>query len=198
MVRITSAEGTDRKIDIEGLQGERDDGYLWDPDIAEWKSSWQTLPPAVPGIVLPKGRANGVIAVDGFILYEPSYDHETPKTPLLLTIEDSWTPAAVSPHARPAASLARGVGPGSLRVSRPGPCQHWPESASDAHAASGVRDHPWHARVRMGNNANLSAVLRGRDGERSCRPRCIGTVRPFDRRSTSATGASSRMDGSRI
>jgi hypothetical protein len=89
-MRITSAEGTDLTIDIEGLQGERDDGYLWDPDMAEWKSSWQTLPPAVPGVVLPKGRANGVIAVDGFILYEPSYDHETPKTPLLLTIEDSW------------------------------------------------------------------------------------------------------------
>jgi hypothetical protein len=36
----------------------------------------------VPGVVLPKGRANGVLAVDGFILYEPAYDHETPSMPL--------------------------------------------------------------------------------------------------------------------
>jgi hypothetical protein len=90
VMRITSAEGTDLSLDIAGLPGEADDGYLWDPDREEWKSGWQTLPPAVPGVVLPTGRANGVVAVDGFILYEPAYDHETPKSPLLLTIEDSW------------------------------------------------------------------------------------------------------------
>jgi hypothetical protein len=99
VMRITSAEGTDLTIDLDGLTGEADDGYLWDPDRAEWKSSWQTLPPAVPGVVLPKGRTNGVVAVDGFILYEPAYDHETPKTPLLLSIEDSWiTDIGGDPH----------------------------------------------------------------------------------------------------
>jgi hypothetical protein len=89
-MRITSDEGTDLRIAIDGLSGQADDGYLWDPDRGDWKSGWQTLPPAVPGVVLPTGRANGVIAVDGFILYEPAYDHETPKTPLLLTVEGSW------------------------------------------------------------------------------------------------------------
>lgn len=89
-MRITSDEGTDLTIDVTDLPGEADDGYLWDPDTGEWKSGWQTLPPAVPGVVLPVGRANGVIAVDGFILYEPAYDHETPSSPLLITVEDSW------------------------------------------------------------------------------------------------------------
>ena len=90
VMHITSAEGTDLTLNIEDLPGEADDGYLWDPDGGDWKSRWQTLPPAVPGVVLPKGRANGVVAVDGFILYEPAYDHETPTTPLLLSVEDSW------------------------------------------------------------------------------------------------------------
>jgi leucyl aminopeptidase (aminopeptidase T) len=36
---------------------------------------------------VPKGSGNGRIAVDGFLLYEPAYDHETPTSPVYLTIE---------------------------------------------------------------------------------------------------------------
>ena len=85
---ITSEEGTDIVFDIEGLSGAPSDGFLWDPDKGEWKSSWAIVPPAQPGITLPKGRGNGVIAVDGLILYEPAYDHESPPTPVYLTIEN--------------------------------------------------------------------------------------------------------------
>jgi leucyl aminopeptidase (aminopeptidase T) len=38
-------------------------------------------------MVLPKGRGNGILAVDGFLLYEPAYDHEIPTSPVYLTIE---------------------------------------------------------------------------------------------------------------
>ncbi len=85
---ITSEEGTDIVFDIEGLQGDSSDGFLWDPDKGEWKRSWAIVPPAQPGLSLPKGSGNGVIAVDGFLLYEPAYDHERPTTPVYLTIED--------------------------------------------------------------------------------------------------------------
>jgi len=85
--RITSQEGTDIEFDIRGLSGTPSDGFLWDPDKGEWKSSWAIVPPAQPGITLPKGSGDGVIAVDGFLLYEPAYDHETPTSPVFLTIE---------------------------------------------------------------------------------------------------------------
>jgi leucyl aminopeptidase (aminopeptidase T) len=85
---ITSEEGTDFIVDIGGLKGQPGDCFLWDRDTEEWKSSWALLPPAQPGITLPKGMGNGVIAVDGFLLYEPAYDHETPSSPVYLTIEN--------------------------------------------------------------------------------------------------------------
>ncbi len=85
---ITSEEGTDLVIDLASLEGEANDGFLWDPDKGDWKSNWAIVPPAQPGVLLPKGRGTGVIAVDGFLLYEPAYDHETPTAPVFLTIED--------------------------------------------------------------------------------------------------------------
>jgi hypothetical protein len=85
---ITSEEGTDIVLDIEGLSGDAGDGFLWDPDKGEWKTSWAIVPPAAPAIMLPKGKGNGIIAVDGFILYEPAYDHESPTSPVYLTIEN--------------------------------------------------------------------------------------------------------------
>ena len=85
---ITSEEGTDIIFDIEGLTGDKNDGFLWDPDKGEWKSSWETMNTAQPGIALPKGRGNGVISVDGLLLYEPAYDHESPPSPVYLTIEN--------------------------------------------------------------------------------------------------------------
>jgi leucyl aminopeptidase (aminopeptidase T) len=89
-VRITSEEGTDLTIDAAGLRADPNDGFLWDPDKEDWKASWALLPPAQPGLLIPTGRTNGTLAVDGFILYEPSYDHETPLTPLLLHVKDGW------------------------------------------------------------------------------------------------------------
>ena len=116
-MRITSAEGTDLTIDIEGLPGERDDGYLWDPDAGEFKSSWQTLPPAVPGVVLPVGRANGVVAVDGFILYKPAYDHETPRRRSCSPSRTAGSPASTATRSRAPGS---GTGwPGGRRIA---PC----------------------------------------------------------------------------
>jgi len=90
-LRITSDEGTDFTIDITGLEGRPKDGFLWDPDRKEWrKDRWALLPPSQPGSTLPTGASNGTIAADGFILYEPAYDHETPKNPLKIRVKDSW------------------------------------------------------------------------------------------------------------
>lgn len=85
---ITSEEGTDFTVDISGIEGAANDGFLWDPDKQDWKSSWAIVPGAQPGVTLPKGKGNGIIAVDGFLLYEPAYDHETPTSPVFLTIEN--------------------------------------------------------------------------------------------------------------
>jgi len=90
-VRITSDEGTDFTIDIRGLEGSPSDGFLWDSDKKEWrKERWVLLPPSQPGVILPTGVSNGTIAADGFILYEPAYNHETPKMPLKIQVKDSW------------------------------------------------------------------------------------------------------------
>jgi len=84
---ITSDAGTDLTIDLDGLVGEAADGFLWDPDRSEYKSRWDLLPPAQPGVTIPAGRATGIIAVDGFVLWEPE-DIEVPTTPVLLDVED--------------------------------------------------------------------------------------------------------------
>jgi leucyl aminopeptidase (aminopeptidase T) len=87
-LHITSEEGTDIVFDIEGLSGDAQDGFLWDPDKGTWKTVWEIVPPANPGVNLPRGRGNGVISVDGVLLYEPAYDHESPASPVYLTIEN--------------------------------------------------------------------------------------------------------------
>ena len=87
-LRMTSEEGTDFEMFIGDLEGADGDEYLWDPDKKDWTAtSWVTLPPAGPGIVLPKGRGDGILAVDGTLLYEPAYDHERPTGPVFLTLE---------------------------------------------------------------------------------------------------------------
>ena len=85
-LHVTSAEGTDYSVDISGLQGDTFDGFLWDRDQRDWISNYQFTPGATPGVVLPKGRGNGVLALDGLFLYENV--HHLPKEPVLLTIED--------------------------------------------------------------------------------------------------------------
>jgi leucyl aminopeptidase (aminopeptidase T) len=87
--RVTSAEGTDLVVDIGGLRGGANDGYLWDPDLQQWKTTWSLVPPAQPGVFLPTGRASGWIACDGFLIWEPD-DIEFPKTPLMLHVADGY------------------------------------------------------------------------------------------------------------
>ena len=86
-MNITSEEGTDITFNVEGLEGVPQDGFLWDPDQEKWKGTWEAAVPAAPTMVLPKGRGNGILAVDGFLLYEPAYDHEIPTSPVYLTIK---------------------------------------------------------------------------------------------------------------
>jgi hypothetical protein len=90
VAHIESDEGADVEIDIADLDADANDGFLWDPDRGDWKTRWALLPPAQPGVVLPTGRVTGRLAFDGFVLYEPAYNHETPRTPLLLDVEASW------------------------------------------------------------------------------------------------------------
>jgi len=87
-LHMTSEEGTDFRLFIGDLEGISSDEFLWDPDKKKWTGTWSALPPAAPGIVIPKGRGDGVIAVDGFLLYEPAYDHEKPTGPVFLTFEN--------------------------------------------------------------------------------------------------------------
>ena len=87
-LRMTSEEGTDFELDVSDLEGISSDEFLWDPDTKKYTGTWAALPPAAPGIVIPKGRGNGVLAVDGFLLYEPAYDHEKPTGPVYLTFEN--------------------------------------------------------------------------------------------------------------
>jgi leucyl aminopeptidase (aminopeptidase T) len=74
-------------IDLTDVEGASGCGFLWDPDKQDWKSNWTFLPPAQPGILVPKGRGTGSINVDGTLLYHPDY-HEKPDSPLRLTFRD--------------------------------------------------------------------------------------------------------------
>lgn len=85
---ISSDAGTDLTIDLEGLGGDSGDGFLWDEDRQEWKTSWALVPGAQPGVLLPPRRCNGWIAIDGFLLWEPD-DIEFPSTPVRLHVTDS-------------------------------------------------------------------------------------------------------------
>lgn len=84
-VRMTSEEGTDFTMNIEGLKGIASHEFLWDPDTQTKILDWSALPPAAPGIVLPKFRGDGVVAADGFFLYSDL--HQFPKSPVFLTFE---------------------------------------------------------------------------------------------------------------
>ena len=86
-LHMTSEEGTDFRLFIDDLDGISSDEFLWDPETGTRTGTWSSLPPAAPGLVIPKGRGDGILAVDGFLLYEPAYDHETPAAPVLLTVE---------------------------------------------------------------------------------------------------------------
>ena len=84
-LRVTSAEGTDYTVDISDLGGDTFDGFLWDREVNDWVSNYQFTPGATPGVVIPEGRGDGVLALDGLFLYENV--HHLPKEPVMLTLE---------------------------------------------------------------------------------------------------------------
>lgn len=85
---ITSDAGTDLAIDLDGTEGIAADGFLWDPDVGDWKTTWALVPGAQPGVLLAPGLCNGWIAIDGFLLWAPD-DIEFPRTPVLVHVTDS-------------------------------------------------------------------------------------------------------------
>jgi leucyl aminopeptidase (aminopeptidase T) len=84
--RLLTADDCELVIDIAGLSGTAADGFLWDRDKGAFKSNYGILPPAQPGILLPRGRANGTVSVDGTVLWHPIY-HEEPRSPLKLRFD---------------------------------------------------------------------------------------------------------------
>jgi leucyl aminopeptidase (aminopeptidase T) len=85
LLRVTSREGSDYTVDISDLKGDTFDGFLWDRDSKQWVSNYQFTPGATPGVVIPKGRGDGVLAIDGLMLYENV--HHIPREPVLLKIQ---------------------------------------------------------------------------------------------------------------
>lgn len=84
-VRLTSEEGSDFTMNIEGLKGYHANEFLWDADRQEKIFDFACPPPAHPGIVLPKGTGDGVVAVDGLLMLADG--NYIPKSPVLLTFE---------------------------------------------------------------------------------------------------------------
>ena len=110
-VRITSEEGTDLTLSIEGRQGIADDGDLRAP------GSFGNLP-AGEGFIAPvEGQTNGVIVFDGSI-----WPIELLEEPLVVTVQDGyatditgWRAAefrqTLEPHGREAFAVAElGIG----------------------------------------------------------------------------------------
>ncbi len=85
--KLLSGDDEELVIDISGLSGYCGDGFLWDKDKGTYKSNYGILPPAAPGIMLPRGRATGTVSVDGTVLWHPIY-HEQPRSALKLRFED--------------------------------------------------------------------------------------------------------------
>lgn len=75
------------EIDISDIKGDPGAGTLWDQEEGKFISKWAFAPPSQPGILVPKGRPNGEVLVDGTLLYHPIY-HAAPPTPLRLKFKD--------------------------------------------------------------------------------------------------------------
>lgn len=84
--KLLSGDDDELVIDISDLPGTPGDGFLWDKDKGEFKSNYGILPPAQPGVTLPRGRATGTVSVDGTVLWHPIY-HEEPRKPLTLKFD---------------------------------------------------------------------------------------------------------------
>jgi leucyl aminopeptidase (aminopeptidase T) len=86
--KLISGDDDELVVDISGLSGGASDGFLWDKDKGDYKSNYGILPPAQPGVTIPRGRVNGTMSVDGTVLWHPIY-HQEPRSPLKLRFEDS-------------------------------------------------------------------------------------------------------------
>ena len=84
-IHMTSEEGTDFVMQTEGLEGVASHEYLWDHEKQEKILTWSALPPAAPGIVLPKYAGDGIVAVDGCLLFSDLM--ELPSAPVMFTFE---------------------------------------------------------------------------------------------------------------
>ena len=132
---VTSKEGSDYTVDISDLKGDTFDGFLWDRDGKRWVSNYQFTPGATPGVVIPKGRGDGVLALDGLMLYENV--HHVPREPVMLTIRSG------------AITDIRGDAYICNRL-----CD-WLENLEDA----GCRNGPIHANVGLSRHARLTEHL---------------------------------------
>jgi len=83
VLEIKSQAGTDYSVDISDLTANVFSGFMFD-DARVQVSNYEITPGSMPGFWLPKGRGNGVMAMDGLLLYENV--HEMPKSPILLEI----------------------------------------------------------------------------------------------------------------
>jgi leucyl aminopeptidase (aminopeptidase T) len=83
---LLSGDDDELVVDLTDLQGNSGCGFLWDADKNDWKTNYGILPPAQPGVTLPRGRVSGTVTVDGTVLWHQIY-HEEPRTPLKLRFE---------------------------------------------------------------------------------------------------------------
>lgn len=84
---ITSEEGTDFEVDVHDLTGDPMDGFMWDFEKQKYRTSFVFLPPAQPGIIVPRGRGDGIVALDGVIQADPAFGQDYPESPVFLTFE---------------------------------------------------------------------------------------------------------------
>lgn len=134
-LHVTSKEGSDYTVDIGGLKGDTFDGFLWDREAGAWVSNYQFTPGATPGVVIPKGRGDGVLALDGLFLYENV--HHVPREPVVVKIRRG---------------VITDVGGDPYICHRLG---DWLENLDDP----GCRNGPIHANVGLSRHARLTEHL---------------------------------------
>ena len=130
---VTGPNDDTLDMDLTDIDAVAADGFLWDPDKSDWKSTWAFLPPAQPGVLIPKGRCNGSVSVDGTLLHHPVY-HEKPDSPLRFTFERSVL-TNIGGDARLAATL-----------------DNWLDDLGD----EGARNGPVHLNIGINPNAILT------------------------------------------
>ncbi|WP_374575337.1 hypothetical protein [Phenylobacterium sp.] len=84
VMRVTSAAGTDFTLNIDGLDADVGDGFMYDEN-GELLTSYQITPGGMPGFIVPAGSGDGVLALDGIMLYENV--HHIPRDPVFFTME---------------------------------------------------------------------------------------------------------------